>query len=182
MSIYAKNIKFASLGNPKKLIQSMIEAKEDSRPLGQIFGIASELKQKAGLSADGTPQVLEALYGVFEAMRYDTGEVITSGVLMLPGMLASVIHTRFKDADGKPKVDNDDQEFAFEVLLVQDSNVHRYTWQMRTLNDATEADPLSKLRSEMPKRPAALSAPAEITPVPEATPERVSGKGGKRAA
>lgn len=142
---------------PKALLALPEETRE--LHLGTIVGIATGIKK--GKMPDGvTPY--EGLAGNFEVVYADASkEHDASGVCYLPDAFMNPILALLKDetnADGEViREAASSVQLAFNVSVVRADNPAGYSWKLKPLIEASQNDPLAKLRELIP---APTAAPA----------------------
>lgn len=70
-------------------------------PLGQIAGAIYEVVEKPGTLPDGTAKTSLLAMGEFEAVNYETGEVVQSFAAYLPGYFIEALRSAMRSGGGK---------------------------------------------------------------------------------
>ena len=138
---------------PKANIKKNIpEAGQAPFGVMEVFGKATGLK---GVEDKVTGVTHTAIVGEFEAVRMDTGEIFSSGVLYLPPGMHDRICAVFSGENPPSQV-----KFALEIAIAAASNPAGYSWVGKELIEPIGEDPLSDIRSAITaKRQALLEAP-----------------------
>ncbi len=121
--------------------------------LGTIIGRADGIKES---KAADQMTVFKGLKGTFEAVPADPAkDTIRSGVIFLGDAFQADILSLLETEGGPDSVD-----FAFEIYAVKATNAAGYSWAMKPLLKASEADPLANIRALMAQnKPAEIAAP-----------------------
>src|ERR1700729_250059 len=83
-------------------------------PVGQIIGHVTAVEIKEGTNPDGSPSTSYAAYGEFEAIVYETGQILESGCVYLPKYYA----VEMQKALGSGATQNGNLLFGVEISMV----------------------------------------------------------------
>jgi hypothetical protein len=126
------------LGNPKKVLA--MDGDDAKHILGNIFGIATEVKRKDIVDAGGTTSTFWPLIGQFVGVLPDQSQV-RSGVLYLP----TGIHESYKAAVENMQ-EGDTLRFALRLQTVKASSPAGYAYQAVDLMPPKTVDLLSEFK------------------------------------
>src|ERR1700749_4057781 len=110
-----------------------------SKSLGQIIGVIYAVKEKTGVLPNGDEKTSLLAIGDFEAMVYDTGEVMSSTSAYLPGYFAEAAQALLERTP-------DGLEFAIEVILSPTGKSIPTAYEVRPLLKRAVDSPINRIK------------------------------------
>lgn len=155
----------------KITIDDIAKAKSEGvLQLCDIIGIAR--KARPGSTAMGE---FVKFVGSFRAKNLQTGEIFSSGAVILPGAVPDLLYGALGETEGEV-------QFGFRVGIKYDENaIAKYVYEVESLLAPSEADPVELLASRISSG-GQLPAPVQAEEPQEPTEEQPAPSRKRRAA
>lgn len=156
---FVKKIGAGHLGLNKKTLRTLAEdADGQVVPIYKVYGLA--IKTRKGVSNENGEWI--SFMGQFEAIIFETGEIVRSGELFLPTLVTPMLESQIVSAKAGviDNIDHDDEEapkeavfkgiqFAFEIGIEEsDKSSTGYEFTSKNLMPEAENDLLTHMREQ----------------------------------
>lgn len=157
------------LGNVRQTVKEFCANDGDVIPAYSVFGTANGVKSGVSQYGDWT-----AFVGNMEAINHASGERFAAVQCFIPDPLQTILLKGLEE--------HENIEFSFTVKVKRRDDLKEgYEYLVEPHKQATEADPLEKLRALVPNIPALQKLPAseQAAPEPKADASKKSPAKGK---
>lgn len=139
----------------KAIANAIAKTENDGRTaLGQVFGAVMGYNEKVTNQKDGTVSKSYQFLGQFEAVSFETGEIIKSGMCYLPSYFADTIRAYIERLSKSGSAAG--LEFAIEIGMEPNPRSKEgegvaYQYYVKNLIPPAQNDPLEALKRRVPK-------------------------------
>jgi hypothetical protein len=133
-------------------------------PLGQIVGVVYDVIEKPGRLPDGTPKTSLLVYGAFEALAYESGEIKQSNAAYLPEYFAKALQVALSKGPAGASIQIGIEVVAEPTGLDEKTGLPRvvpFSYGVKNLIARRADDPIEEVKRRMGNR-LRLPAPAPL--------------------